>query len=143
MDELKNPLQLFKKADPSETASELKSDLKSSLDSSVGTRVTLQPRIQVEEILENSADFDGTCLCAGLDFQLTTLEDRVKLSYKVDYNYLIDNNEGYFFQQATLSYIFKNDLVRDISLDLSYFDGERAPTFERENLLTAGLGFQF
>ena len=107
------------------------------------SRFSLQPHFEVEEIVENSAGIEGTCLCAGLDVQLTTFRVQIKFAYEVDYVYQIEDANSFVFQQAELSYIFKNNLLRDVSFDLTYFNGERAPSFEHENLLTAGLGFQF
>ena len=106
-------------------------------------RFSIQPRIEVERFISHAIGReDGFCGCLGVDLRYLTLGDQLTFSYSFDAAHSFDESETHLFHQAAIDFKL-NSVIEDLSLNISYTNGSRAPDFVEEELFSVGLGLQF
>lgn len=106
------------------------------------TKVFFQPTFELENFFEHArGQADGICGCAGLDAGITLWDDRLRFTYSVNLAYDFDNSNDFIFHSLGGELRPLPDSA--MSITAKYVNGERAPTYTREERFEFGIGLRF
>jgi hypothetical protein len=110
--------------------------------SASSTKVFFQPTFEVENFFEHATgQADGICGCAGLDAGISLWDQRLRFTYSVNLAYDFDNSNDFIFH--SLGGELKPLPNSAMSITAKYVNGERAPTYTREERFEFGIGLRF